>query len=218
MEIGWGNWNKRKKVCKDGNVCRGRKCVFGDRKYKELDSITLPEQKVNIWDEKEFIETHTQNSFLFFLLYLHFHLKCWFFCCRECKETKFFHIFSPPNTHFPPKTCISVLLKPFLSLFQFPQTICIDALFIGWFIWRSQKWLTFTSNIFYSKGFPVFHHNLCANGANCNVYRAWFGSSATLRNTNIVEELTWYARLRPKSRNIFEANLLLCELQKFGGL
>ena len=140
------------------------------------------------------------------------------FCCRECKETKFFHTFSPPNTHFPPKTCISVLPKPVLSLFQFPQTICIDALFIGWFIWRSQKWLTFTSNIFYSKGFPVFHHNLCANGANCNVYRAWFGSSATLRNTNIVEELSWYARLRPKSRNFFKANLLLCELQKFGGL
>ena len=67
MEIGWGNWNKGKKVCKDGNVCRGRKCVFGDRKYKELGSIKLPEQKVNIWDEKEFIETHTHKTLLCFI-------------------------------------------------------------------------------------------------------------------------------------------------------
>ena len=67
------------------------------------------------------------------------------------------HVYFRPPKHF---HCWS----------PFPQRITIDALYICWFYWRNQKWLTFTSKVTYNKWFPGFKYNLSANGENCNVY------------------------------------------------
>ena len=115
----------------------------------------------------------------------------------SCKGTKFLYILSPP-TH----TYIFVLQNQFISWFPFPQPISIEAIYLSWFDWRSQKWLTFTFNIIYSKGFPVFNHNLCANGANYDVFIE-LDLLPWLRITEIqILMKSCLARLRPKSINI----------------
>ena len=97
----------------------------------------------------------------------------WPDCPRQevsVKEPGSFLFYLPPHPQFPPPTYTFVLQNPFISWFPFPQPISIEATYLIWFYWRSQKWLTFTFNNFYSKGFPVFNHNLCANGANYDVF------------------------------------------------
>ena len=86
-----------------------------------------------------------------------------------CNGTKFKYNFSPktlvflPDIHFCPP-------KPFHFLISIPQPIFFEFFYIWWFFWKSQKWLAFTFSIFYSKRFPVFDHNLCASGANYDVF------------------------------------------------
>ena len=81
------------------------------------------------------------------------------------KEPSSIIIQFPHTLIFPPQTFLFSITLSYPD-FHSPQPISIEALYICWFSWRSQKWLTLIFNIVYSKIFPVFRHNLCANGAN----------------------------------------------------